>query len=251
MSETGSKITVNKYGFSSIIREFVLVLFTALLLWLSAGFQLWLYAWIYLIWLLLFSAVFMAAMARWNPGLLNLRGSPRKEMRTRPMPPYEYVFFTGYIILLLLIPIMAGLEFNGFFATFPYPGFIFAIVQMPFWLVALGLIFVIFGEVLFGWAMVVNPFFHGMMTIQDDREHQVVSKGPYRWIRHPGYLGQILLYLGTPLVLTSWWALLLGLAMAGVFLYRTSKEDLALRSELPRYQEYADKVRNRLIPRIW
>ena len=251
MPENDSRITLNKYGFSSIIREFVIVAFTAFLLWLSAGFQLWLNAWIYIIWLLLFSVFFMAAMARWNPGLLNLRGAPRREMKTRPMPAYEKVFFAGFVILMLLIPIVAGLEFNGFFDGFPVPGFFFTIFQMPIWLVALGLVFVVLGEILFGWAMVVNPFFHGMMTIQDDRKHQVVSKGPYRWMRHPGYFGQILLYLGTPLFLASWWALLLGFVMTGVFIYRTAKEDAALRKDLPGYQEYTAQVRKRILPRIW
>ena len=251
MSNNRPKTRVNKYGYSSIIREFVIVLFTAFLLWVSAGLQLWLNAWIYIIWLLIFSAVFMVTMARWNPILLNLRGAPRREMKTRPMPSYEKVFLTGFVLLLLLIPIVAGLEFNGFFTTFPYPGFIFTIVEIPIWLVALGFVFVVLGEILFGWAMVVNPFFHGMMTIQDDREHQVVSKGPYRWIRHPGYLGQILLYLGAPLLLASWWALLLGLTMALAFIVRTAKEDMALRNDLHGYQEYAEQVRKRLIPRIW
>jgi protein-S-isoprenylcysteine O-methyltransferase Ste14 len=251
MPENASKVILNKYGISSIIREFVMVAFTAFLIWLSAGLQLWFSAWIYIIWLLLFSAVFMAAMARWNPGLLNLRGAPRREMKTRPMPSYEKVFFTGFVILVVLIPIVAGLEFNGFFVAFPFPGFLFTVIQMPSWLVVLGLFFIVFGEILFGWAMVVNPFFHGMMTIQDDRKHQVVSRGPYGWIRHPGYLGQILLYLGTPLFLASWWALLLGLVMTGVFIYRTAKEDSTLRKDLPGYQEYANHIRKRLIPRLW
>ena len=251
MPENSPKTPLNKYAFSSIVREFVMVAFTAVLLWFSAGFQLWLTAWIYIIWLLFFSTVFMVAMARWNPALLNLRGAPRRELRTRPTPSYEKVFFTGYVLLFILIPVVMGLEFNGSFDAFPYPGFLFAIVEMPILLVALGFVFVVLGEILFGWAMVVNPFFHGMMTIQDDRQHQVVSTGPYRWIRHPGYLGQILLYLGTPLLLASWWALLLGLTMTLVFIYRIAKEDKVLRNDLPGYEEYAEQVSKRLLPCIW
>jgi protein-S-isoprenylcysteine O-methyltransferase Ste14 len=251
MSEKTLKVSVNKYGFGSIVREFIIVLFIVFLLWLSAGFQLWLNAWIYFIWLLFFSAVFMVAMAKWNPGLLNLRGAPRREIKSRPMPSYEKIFFTGFVLFMFLIPIIAGLDFNGFFSAFPFPGFLFSVVPVPFWLVVLGLIFVVLGEVLFGWAMVVNPFFHGMMTIQDDREHRVVKQGPYRWMRHPGYLGQILYYLGTPLLLTSWWALLLAIVMIVMFIFRTSKEDRALRNKLSGYQDYSKEVRKRLIPGIW
>lgn len=89
------------------------------------------------------------------------------------------------------------------------------------------------------------------MTIQDDRDHQVISKGAYRWIRHPGYLRQILFYIGTPLLLTSWWAFLLCVLMALVFVYRTAKEDRNRRDELDGYQEHASQVRKRLVPGIW
>jgi protein-S-isoprenylcysteine O-methyltransferase Ste14 len=109
----------------------------------------------------------------------------------------------------------------------------------------------VLGEVIFGWAMVTNPFFHGMMIIQEERSHQVISKGPYRWIRHPGYLGQILYYLGTPLLLASWWALFLGILMTFAFIYRTRQEDQMLQLKLDGYDVYVKKTRKRLFPRIW
>jgi len=99
--------------------------------------------------------------------------------------------------------------------------------------------------------MVANPFFHGMMIIQNGRGHQVISKGPYQWIRHPGYLGQLLFYLGTQLLLGSWWAFFLGILMAIVFVYRTAKEDQVLQTELRDYKAYTEQVRTRLVPGIW
>jgi len=89
------------------------------------------------------------------------------------------------------------------------------------------------------------------MKIQEERGHQVISKGPYQWVRHPGYLGQILFYLGTPLLLGSWWAFLLGIIMSLAFVYRTANEDQVLRNELDGYNEYTDQVRKRLFPGIW
>lgn len=238
--------SLNRYGVSSILREFVLVLFIAALLFISAGFQLWLNAWIYIIWMLIFSTVFMAFMVRKNPTLLNFRGAPRKTLRESPMRRYDRIFFAFYVPLFILIPIIAGLDIRGFFWFWPiFP------LGVPFWLVFLGLVLVVVGETIFGWAMVVNPFFHGYMKILDKRGHEVVSKGPYGWIRHPGYLGQALYYLGIPLLLGSWWAFLLGLLMAVAFVYRTAKEDRALRNELDCYGEYVEQVRKRLVPGIW
>ncbi|MDO8124429.1 MAG: isoprenylcysteine carboxylmethyltransferase family protein [Candidatus Hermodarchaeota archaeon] len=238
--------SLNKYGVSSIIREFVLVGFTALLLWVSAGFQLWLTAWIYIIFLLIFSTVFMATLVCKNPVLLNLRGAPRKAIRTTPLRRYDKIYFILFVPLFVLIPIVTGLEFQGLLMTW-------VIIPSPLslWSILLGFVLILIGNAIFGWAMVSNPFFHGMMTIQEERGHQVISRGPYRWVRHPGYLGQILLYLGTPLLLGSWWAFLLGFIMSFAFIFRTAKEDQVLRNELEGYSEYAEQVRKRLLPGIW
>lgn len=238
--------SLNKYGASSIIREFVLVGFTATLLWLSAGFQLWLTAWIYIIFLLIFSTVFMAAMVKKNPALLNLRGSPRRAIRSTPMRRYDKIYFFFYVPLFVLIPIVAGFEYRGFLMTC-----VIIHSTLSLWLISLGFVLILIGDTIFGWAMVSNPFFHGMMKIQEERGHQVISKGPYQWIRHPGYLGQILFYLGTPLILGSWWAFLLGVIMGIAFIYRTAKEDQVLQIELEGYSEYTAQVRKRLIPGIW
>lgn len=238
--------SLNKFGLSSIVREFFIVGFIALLLWVSAGFQLWLNAWVYLIFLLIYSVVFVTAMVVKNPGLLNIRGAPRRAMREASMPRYDKIFLTIFIFLLILIPLFAGLDYQGFFGTWVVLPF-----AVPFWLVLSGFGLVVIGEIVFGWAMVSNPFFHGMMKIQNERDHQVISKGPYRWVRHPGYLGQILYYLGTPLLLNSWWAFLLGIIMTFSFVYRTYKEDQMLRNDLDGYSEYAEHTSRRLFPGIW
>jgi protein-S-isoprenylcysteine O-methyltransferase Ste14 len=147
---------------------------------------------------------------------------------------------------MFVIPIVGGLDYGGFIRLW-----IILPILIPQWLIIIGFGLVVVGEALFGWAMVSNPFFHGIMKIQNDRGHHVVSKGPYRWIRHPGYLGQLLYYLGTPLLLGSWWAFFLGILMALMFVYRTAKEDRVLQSELSGYDAYADQVRRRLVPGIW
>lgn len=241
-----SSESLNKYGINSIIREFALVLIIAVLLWVAGGFQLWLNAWVYLLFLIIFSIIFMITMAKKNPELLNIRGSPRRAMRQSPMPRYDKIFFAFFTVLLILVPIVAGLDYQGLFDFWlPLP------FVVPFWLVVIGFGLVVLGETIFGWAMVSNPFFHGMMVIQEERSHRVISNGPYRWVRHPGYLGQLLYYLGTPLLLASWWAFLLGIIMAIAFVFRTSREDQVLQSELEGYNIYAEQTRNRLLPGVW
>ena len=79
----------------------------------------------------------------------------------------------------------------------------------------------------------------------------MIAEGPYRHIRHPMYAGVVLLGVGIPLSLGSWWALLPGFLWSVTFVLRTAQEDAALKRDLPGYAEYARKVRYRLMPGIW
>lgn len=107
------------------------------------------------------------------------------------------------------------------------------------------------GSVLAGWAMLVKRFFSGVARVQSERDHALVTGGPNRWLRHPGYAGGILAFPEWPLVLGSSWALppagLTGLALA----IRTYLEDRFLQARLPRYQEYARRTCYRSLPGGW
>ena len=107
------------------------------------------------------------------------------------------------------------------------------------------------GYALGTWAMAVNAFFSLVVRIQDDRGHTVASSGPYRYVRHPGYLGTVVFELVTPLMLGSWWALIPGGLGALLMVIRTALEDRDLQAELAGYDEYARKVRYRLLPGVW
>ena len=110
----------------------------------------------------------------------------------------------------------------------------------------------VLGYVVIGvWSMAANAFFSMIVSIQKDRGHTVVTDGPYRYVRHPGYAGSILFTIATPLVLGSLWAFIpCGLA-AALFVVRTALEDRTLQEELPGYKEYAQQTRYRLLPGIW
>ena len=90
-----------------------------------------------------------------------------------------------------------------------------------------------------------------MVRIQVERGHHVVSSGPYRWVRHPGYVGALLTYLATPVFLDAGWAFLPALFLSIVLVIRTRLEDRTLQEQLEGYRDYARRVHYRLLPGIW
>jgi protein-S-isoprenylcysteine O-methyltransferase Ste14 len=114
-----------------------------------------------------------------------------------------------------------------------------------------GLLITVLGYALFLWAMASNAFFAEGVRIQEERGHTVATRGPYRCVRHPGYVGSILSILATPCLLGSPWALIPGVASGAMFVVRTYLEDRTLREELPGYEEYAHQTRYRLLPGVW
>ena len=139
-----------------------------------------------------------------------------------------------------LIPLVAGLEARFYWP----PTFSLFISQVS-------LLILVAGYVLGAYALIENRFFSGMVRLQVDRDHQVVSTGPYRWMRHPGYVGALVAYIATPLLLDSYWAFLPVLFLAVCLVIRTALEDRTLQEELAGYREYAGVVRYRLLPGVW
>ena len=115
----------------------------------------------------------------------------------------------------------------------------------------IGFLLTLTGHGLIVWAMGANPFFSPVARIQEERGHQVADGGPYRFVRHPGYVGAILFSLGIPLLLESWWALIPGFVTVFLYILRTALEDQTLIEELPGYGEYTSRVIYKLIPGVW
>lgn len=122
---------------------------------------------------------------------------------------------------------------------------------MALWLWPFGFLLMAIGQVIATWALAVNPHFEGTVRIQQDRDHRVIDTGPYRTVRHPGYAGIILILLGMPFLLGSWWAFVPTLITIGWVLLRTVLEDGLLKRELAGYAGYAQRVRFRLVPGMW
>jgi protein-S-isoprenylcysteine O-methyltransferase Ste14 len=220
----------------------------------------WWEAWVYALIYILGFAISRALAARRHPDLLaeRARFTEHEDAKAWDKVLAPLVGLGGS-----LIPLVAGLDarFNGSPA-----------VSLPVKIVALVLILA--GYVLGSYALITNRFFSGMVRIQTDRDHHVVSSGPYRWVRHPGYAGAALTYLASPLFLGTLWAhpgyagaaltylaspLFLGTLWAFVpavllviaLVIRTKLEDETLQQELESYYDYAKRVRHRLIPGVW
>ncbi len=197
----------------------------------------WWEAWVYAIIGILSFAISRGLAARHHPDLLAerarfLQHEDAKSWDKRLAP---LVGLGG-----ALIPLVAGLD-----ALFDWsPPF-----SLPVKILAL--VIILAGYALGSYALTEKRFFSGMVRIQTDRDHKVVSSGPYRWMRHPGYAGALLTYLATPLFLDSWWAFLPALFITIVLVIRTSLEDKALQDELEGYYDYAGRVRYRLLPGVW
>lgn len=139
-----------------------------------------------------------------------------------------------------LIPLTAGLD--GLFSTLPNFSILVKIAA---------LVLMLAGFALGSYALVENRFFSGMVRIQTDRGHKVISSGPYAWIRHPGYTGALVSYIAAPVLLDAVWAFIPAILLSIVLVIRTHLEDATLQDRLVGYREYAEQVRFRLFPGIW
>jgi len=123
--------------------------------------------------------------------------------------------------------------------------------EFPKWLIVIGFILISLGYAFAAWALAENRFFSSVVRIQTDRGHVVCDSGPYRFVRHPGYAGNILALFGIVLALGSVWTLIPAAVASIIAVIRTVLEDQTLQEELPGYRDYARRVRYRLIPWIY
>ncbi len=124
-------------------------------------------------------------------------------------------------------------------------------LPLPLWARLLGGFAFAAGYFIVLWAMYSNQYFSQVVRIQTERGHAAVSGGPYRFIRHPGYLGMMVSMLGAVLLLDSLWGLICFALYAVLVVTRTTLEDQTLRVELPGYAEYSAQTKYRLVPGVW
>jgi protein-S-isoprenylcysteine O-methyltransferase Ste14 len=217
---------------SVYVQSAVFLILAAVALFASAGPIQILGFWLYLA---IYAAVFVTSLTILDPGLVRERMRPGGQR-----PPLALWLFT---LVMVLHWVIAGLDRGRFH---------WSDGAVPGWLQAFGLVAIAAGYALALWAMYVNRFFSSVVRIQSDRGQYVITSGPYRWVRHPGYLAGIVIFLMSGVALGSWPAA----AMLVVFclpflLYRAGTEDRLLQAALPGYRDYASRVRWRVLPGIW
>lgn len=233
---TESKL--GKYGIGRLLQGLGFMAFWVVLLFVSAGTVHWLRGWICSVSYVMAMFTVGVVIGRLNPALFAARARWRKNRGTKR---FDKIILPIYLPLTIVLPAVAGLDAVRFRWS-----------SMPFWTAFPGLA-LFFAAIFFTFSpMAVNPWAEATVRIQMDRGQQVVSTGPYRFVRHPMYVGMMLLYFSIALMLGSMWALAIGAIMAALLVIRSAFEDRTLRRELPGYEHYATTVtRWRLLPGIW
>jgi protein-S-isoprenylcysteine O-methyltransferase Ste14 len=221
-----------------IVRMLVLVLLLLAVLFISAGTVDWPMAWAYVAITVILTAGSRLLLARHSPDLVAERAASVGKADAKPWDRLLMPIVAIYGPLLTLV--VAGLDRRFGWTS-----------AMPLWIAIVGAILLILANLLGAWAMLANRFFSGVVRIQHERGHSVVSDGPYRWVRHPGYAGGFIGDLALPLLLGSAWAFIPAALTAGAVVLRTALEDRTLQAELPGYREYAQRTRYRLLPGLW
>jgi protein-S-isoprenylcysteine O-methyltransferase Ste14 len=205
-------------------------------LFASAGRLNWTRGWVSVV----LSVVGMTALGlivqRYNPELM----AERARWRRKDTKRFDKIFMALYLPLVLLHPAIAGLDAVRFRWS-----------SLPFAFMYVGAAMFVTSLVVIGWVMVVNPYAETSVRIQTDRGQTVVTTGPYRYVRHPMYVGTILMGVANPLVWGSVWALAVSGIFSLLFIWRTAHEDQALRRELPGYKDFTAHTRYRLVPGVW
>ena len=121
--------------------------------------------------------------------------------------------------------------------------------HVPLWIVLAGDLLVVLGFYIVFKVFCVNTFTSA--TVEVTEQQTVISIGPYAFVRHPMYSGALVMLLGTPLALASWWGLVAFILMVAVIMVRLLDEEKLLLANLSGYAEYMARVRYRLMPPLW
>jgi protein-S-isoprenylcysteine O-methyltransferase Ste14 len=215
-------------------RSLLAPIFMILLQLLAAGRWDYWQAWVY--WTInLAIMVLMATVLTKDVSLMEERLNPREGMKG-----WDKFYFAVTVPLYILALALGGLD-----ARFGWSRNISPVVYWSSVLVYLA------GQAIFQWARYINRYFSSVVRIQTDRGQIVCTEGPYRYIRHPGYLGGFLYTVMVGLVLGSWWASIPQIIAGLMLVWRTAREDRTLQAELPGYAQYVTETHYRLIPGLW
>jgi protein-S-isoprenylcysteine O-methyltransferase Ste14 len=200
-----------------------------------AGRATWVQGWA----LIVVFAGYVGALA-WRLSRIDPELMHERQRTAESAEPWDRVLMSCYLVLLLVLLALSALDGGRFRWS-----------RVPLWAQLLGWGALCFAGAVIWHVMGVNAYLSSYARIQEERGQVVVTKGLYGLVRHPMYLGITLAFLGMPLALGSWWSLIPSLLIDALFVYRTAREDQMLHEKLDGYEEYAARVRYRLLPGVW
>jgi protein-S-isoprenylcysteine O-methyltransferase Ste14 len=230
--ETNGNQDTKKKARKRMVQVVIQYLMIGLILFLTSGKLDWLWAWAYIGVSVIILVINTKVL---SPELMAERG----EMQQNTERWDRVIGLIGSIFTLIVIIL------PGFDLRFGWSPAVNSVVNIT------GLLFYALGMGLFTWSMASNPFFSTAVRIQLDRDHVVAASGPYRYVRHPGYIGYIVAWIATALALGSLWTLIPAVLIVITIIIRTALEDKTLQQKLEGYSEYTNQVRYRLLPGIW
>ncbi len=223
---------MNKDIIRRLIQVFSVLILQGAILFIAAGTLSWKWAWAVLLlglFLLIINLILLPAE------LIEERGRKKENVKK----------WDKMLTSIISIPTILMYVFSGLDRRFNWTGDVPIIINIA------GLVFIILGSMMFTWSMVSNKFFSTLVRLQIDRQHTVVTEGPYKCVRHPGYLGYIIFTLATPIALGAFSGIIFSGIIGILLIVRTELEDATLKKELPGYAEYTENVKCKLIPFLW
>jgi protein-S-isoprenylcysteine O-methyltransferase Ste14 len=218
------------------LRGFIWLAIFAALLFLPAGTLAWPGAWVFLAVMAAASVWGLSWLGRHDPELLAERLRPpfqRDQPRSDKllMGAFMPLWFGWYVLM-------------AFDRRFGWS-------DVPVALQVLGAALICLGLWLSWTVLRENSYAAPVVKVQKERGHKVVSSGPYAYVRHPMYASVILFAAGVPLLLGSWWGLLVSPLLVLVLAARAVLEERTLTAELEGYADYVQRVRYRFVPLLW
>ncbi len=221
-----------------IIFTLIYILLFPILLFVLSGDVFWIEGWIFSLWFCALCFTTIIHLYRTDPALLAERyRRPGTGNQNRWDKYVVYALMAGFTAWIVIMPLDAK--------KYGWTG------HFPIWIQIMGGILLLISFFFFYRAFSDNTYASPLVRIQKERKQQVVSTGVYGIVRHPMYLGALFLFLGTPMLLSSIYGLIVGLMNVGVIMMRIVGEEKMLMNELEGYVDYTRKVRYRLIPFIW
>lgn len=214
-----------------VTRVVMFFVFLGLFLFLPAGTWKFWQAWMWLAMMITLMLVTLRYLLKNDPALLERR------MRMRERVGAQQKIIGVSFIFLLASFIVPGLDQR------------YGWSQMPAWVAILADTIVAIGYLMVLWVFKANTYTSCIVEVETGQK--VISNGPYAIVRHPMYVGAFLVYAASPLALGSYWAVLPGLMILPVLIFRILDEEKLLLRDLPGYREYTQKVTYRLLPGIW